>query len=122
LLIACRDTPGAFGDECACPCATWIQVEAWLDANQDGVRDASEKPLKGVSVRAEWRTLPCESGGKSEKRVDTAVSDANGRADLTARGCTCQEFVVYAEAPAGYKLTTPKSCRAGCGFGFAPRR
>jgi hypothetical protein len=99
-----------------------IEVEVWLDANRDGARNAAEKPLEGVTVRAEWRTLPCESGGKSVKRVATAVSGADGRAELTTRGCSCEEFVVYAEAPPGYKRTTPRSCQGQCRFGFAPRR
>lgn len=134
LPAACRDTPGrpaalpsptptaGWGEEeCRCPCVAWKQVNAWLDADRDGWRGSGDQPLAGVTVRAEWASLPCETGGQSQKQVSTAVTDDQGHAEIRVTGCNCEDGVqVYAEAPAGYKLTTPDLClREQCSFSLA---
>lgn len=108
-------------EECMCPCAAKIKVDAWVDKDRDGARGPEEKPLRGVRFRAEWHTLKCETGGVSQQRVVSLVSDRTGHAETTITGCSCEDAEVYAETPRGYDLTTPDHCRGGCGFGFAPR-
>jgi hypothetical protein len=108
-------------EECMCPCAAKVEVDAWLDKDKDGAHGPEEKPLSGVRFRAEWHTYACETGGVSQKRVVSLISDSTGHAQTTITGCACEEFEVYAETPSGYLLTTPDRCRGGCSFGIAPR-
>lgn len=92
-----------------------------MDEDKDGKRGPGEASLQGVRFRVEWHTLACETGGTSQKRVVSMVSDSTGYAETTVKGCACDDAEVYAEIPNGYELTTPDRCRGGCGFGFAPR-
>ena len=108
-------------EECLCPCAAKIWADAWVDDDADGQRDPEEKPLQGVSFRVEWYTLACETGGSSQHQVVSMVSDATGSAGTTVTGCNCDSVDVYAEVPAGYKLTTADRCQEGCAFGFVRR-
>ena len=109
-----------------CPCESCVNVEAWIDQNENGKREPEEKPLPGVTFIAD--TL-------SRKRAVRAISDTTGLAVIMVRGCDCNyPFTVYPEVPPGYKLTTQRQlsntvcsqdeewdrrCRLGtCSFGF----
>lgn len=96
-----------------CKCAAKIKAEAWVDLNENGQREPEEVPLKGVTFRVEWY----DTGPDLEKL--TLTSNASGYAGTAVTGCGCDDAVVYAAAPSGYRLTTPDHCRRECSFGFA---
>lgn len=93
LLVGC---PG-FGD-----CIWSGKAQVWLDENENGLVDEDEPPLPGI-------VLHIDDVRNNFERVETsAVSDETGMADLNVwlPGCPLVDFVVYAEAPIEYELTT----------------
>jgi hypothetical protein len=82
----------------------WLgAAQAWVDVNENGVKDTDEPPLSGVKF-----TLVDVS--RRETIRDTGISDDNGKVYFFMRGeeDTCPgPFDVYAESPSGYYLTTP---------------
>jgi len=50
------------------------------------------------------------------KLVETWTSDATGHHETSASWCGCLNFVIQAEVPPGYRLTTDDRTS----FGFAP--
>jgi hypothetical protein len=90
-----------------CPCESCVNVEAWIDQNENGKREPEEKPLRGVTFIADTR---------GRKRAVRVTSDVTGLAIITVTGCDCHyPFTVYAEVPPGYKLTTqPRLSNTEC--------
>ena len=83
-------------------CVWNARATAWLDTNEDGIRDDGEPPLAGV------RFIVADTmNGYPE--VAHGMSDVGGRARLTVflPGCPRAAFVVSAQPPAGHRLTTP---------------
>lgn len=83
----------------ATECCPWdAEVLAWVDRNEDGVRQMDEPPLGGVPVRA--------AGFFGTERC---VTDPKGRAafHIPGRCSGSEERSLVAEAPAGYRPTTP---------------
>ena len=109
----------ASGGACAQPTPTphpeitmecLIEVDAWIDWNGNGKRDPEDGPLEGVAFRMEW-----SQDGDGNRQVSTWTSDAPGHYETWLTGCWCFNFVIWAEAPPGYRRTT-----MGDYFGFAP--
>ena len=75
----------------------------WMDVNRDGVQDADEPALPGVSV-----TLTYEDGSAvtdaSGNAVTATASDANGK--YTFENLLPGGYKVSFQAPAGYEATT----------------
>ena len=96
-------------DEVICTCEVIVAIEAYVDQNANGKREAKEEPLQGARFRLE-----------SWDGVRYMTSDNAGHAEgLVRMGC-CRGFAVHAEELPGYRLTTPNRCgTGGCTFGFA---
>ena len=88
-----------------------IEVDAWIDWNGNRRRDPEDGPLEGVSFRMEW-----SQDGDGNYQVRTWTSDTSGYYETSLTNCGCLNFVIRAEAPPGYRLTTDDSTS----FGFAP--
>jgi hypothetical protein len=108
-----------------CKIIVLVTVEAYIDHNENGKREAWEDPLQDARFRVEWRN-PKESP-KSDKEVFYVESDATGQAQYDVL-VDCLDSsgdlgTVYAEVPPDYRLTTPDHCSNGdCIFGFAALR
>lgn len=87
-----------------------IEVDAWIDWNGNGRRDPEDGPLKGVAFRIEYSDY-----GDGTDHVRTWTSDATGHYEMLT-SCGCDNLVIRAEAPPGYRRTT----QGGHDFGFAP--
>jgi hypothetical protein len=87
-------------------CAHHVKVTAWLDENQNGVRDLQELPVQKV-------LFYLDDTRNELKKVATGVSDAQGEATLFAwlLGCSWVAFQLMAVAPADYEFTTPSQVR-----------
>lgn len=87
----------------AVDCVWRVPVQAWIDVDADGTRDADEPPLGGVTFVLE------NIDSAFQRRVASTMTRADGVAGLSAwlPGCPAATFEVYAEVPAGYRATTP---------------
>jgi len=74
--------------------------EAWLDANENGIQDADERPMPGVAFAA--------SGGGVSAYRKTGV-DSRVFLDSGLRDCPIPMVWIYGTAPPGYRLTTADS-------------
>jgi streptogramin lyase len=85
------------------PDCMWVANSvAWIDENENGVRDASEPPFPGVTFYVDDVENLLENVGRG-------VSDGYGEARLSVwlPGCPEATFEIYPDVPAGYRLTTP---------------
>ena len=95
--------------------------QTWLDENENGRWETTEPALADVRFRIDDTRNGYTDVG------DEAISDDTGTADLTVwlPGCPRTTFVVSAEPPPAYSLTTASrlSARgeAPLAFGFAPQ-
>lgn len=82
-------------------CIYSAQVNAWLDANENGLRDADEQPLEGILFHI-------DDVHNQFRKVGNAVSDSEGKAGISVwlPGCPKVKLQVYSEAPDEYRLTT----------------
>ncbi len=108
---------------CSADCGWNGRAEAFIDMNADGIRGSGEPALAGVVVHVEDTLGQTGYGGRPETPSD-------GRASLNFF-IPCNEnieFVVLAEAPPGYELTTPGRVELGSEsektaiFGFRARK
>ncbi len=100
---------------CSQDCLWGGRAQAWIDRDANGVWDAGEPPLPGVTFSV--------VDARSKSRWAQGVSDASGGASLHfLYGCDRREWEVQAQPPAGYRRTTPERVRDGTPFrfGFAP--
>jgi uncharacterized repeat protein (TIGR01451 family) len=81
--------------------------QTWVDANANGVRDAGETALPGVTIHL-YRDANGNSllDGTDPEITPAATSDALGHYLFTVTGAAGNYFVVAATPP-GYTLTTP---------------
>jgi uncharacterized protein YjbI with pentapeptide repeats len=106
-----------------CKLIMLVTVEAYIDHNENGKREAWEDPLQDARFRVEWRN-PKESP-ESGKEAFYVESDATGQAQydvlVDCLGGNDDLGTVYAEVLPDYKITTSDRCRppADCIFGFA---
>jgi hypothetical protein len=100
-----------------CKCLAILNMEAWIDENENGAWDLEEKPLEGVRFRAEW--VGWYKNNIGQKSQASALSDATGHAEITVTGC-CDNIVVHPDSvPSIYKPTTRDRCSTEtCRFGF----
>jgi hypothetical protein len=102
---------------CGCDQVFSATAQAWLDENHNGMWEAGEPPLQGVTFMA-----IDQRGVVSWK--PSGVSDTSGTARLyTMYGCTGNaEWIIEAQIPAGYEATTSLRIPEGSQlrFGFAP--
>jgi hypothetical protein len=68
-----------------CKCLAILNMEAWIDENENGAWDLEEKPLEGVRFRAEW--VGWYKNNIGQKSQASALSDATGHAEITVTGC-----------------------------------
>jgi hypothetical protein len=98
-----------------CVHITLIMVEAWLDRDGNGSRDAEDEPLQGVRFR--WESV--------NLGPHYLTTDGAGHGTLKLSGCCGGQLVP--ETPANYRLTKaeaecksePKSGTCSS-YGFAP--
>ena len=97
--------------------------QAFVDINENGVWDAGEAPLRGVS-------FTIENSRDNFRRVGApSITGPDGSAVLTTglMGCSAA-FEVYPNPVDGYRLTTPTRLKASYDpgqtftYGFAPQR
>lgn len=90
-------TPGVIG---SADCAWGGMASAWVDMNNNGMRDPGDPPLPGVTFHVN-DTL----NGYSDVGFSDSSSNWKGEAGLTVwlPGCPEAEFEVYADTPAGYR-------------------
>ena len=98
---------------CGADCWWSGRGEAWIDQNEDGVRNSDELPLAGVKFRV-------ESSGPMIGAKDGSVDFY-----IFLPGCPEVDLEVYVDTPAGYRLTTEPRVHASeegevVRFGFAP--
>ena len=94
-----------------------VNVEAYVDQNENGAWDPAETPLEGASF---WTSNQIDR----REVVNRANSDAKGQGEIVVRGSCGGPITIHAETPPGYQLTTPGQCTKGedggrCSFGFA---
>jgi len=115
-----RTTTTSFVD-----CRWWGEAHAFIDKNQDGLKDASEPPLSGVSFYID------DVHNKYTKVGSESTSDTKGISEITVwlPGCPTVEFEIYAEPPIEYDFSTPKRIAASIphsdkpfDFGFVPHK
>jgi hypothetical protein len=114
----------------AADCAWYGSARAWIDSNADGLLNPDEPPLRDVQIYVE--DLESEFMGINWP----ARTDRNGDVLLrvTIPDCSDTPFEIYADIPAGYRVTTrpriqikPHSWESQLServyyFGFAPER
>ena len=93
-----------------------IEVDAWIDWNDNGRRDPEDGPLEGVAFRMKWSQHGWSLDGDGDYQVRTWTSDATGHYETSLTSFGCFNFMIRAEAPPGYRRTT----QGKCDFGFAP--
>lgn len=88
-------------------CIYSAKVSAWLDANQNGIRDAGELPLEGILFHV-------DDIHNGFRKVGNAVSTHAGDARVAVwmPGCPTVTLEVYSDAPDEYRLTTAERFRA----------
>jgi uncharacterized protein YjbI with pentapeptide repeats len=101
-----------------------MDIEAYVDTNANGKREAWEDPLQGARFRVEQHDPSSSATGG--KKIFYVESDATGQAQYDVLVCcfpgpSPDPGTVYAEVPPDYKITTFDRCRppADCIFGFA---
>jgi uncharacterized protein YjbI with pentapeptide repeats len=101
-----------------------MDIEAYVDINANGKREAWEDPLQGARFRVEVRSP--KKPPTSQNEVFYVESDATGQAQYDVLACCFpgpgpDPGTVYAEVPPDYRITTSDRCRppADCIFGFA---
>lgn len=106
------------------PEAGGIDIEAWIDDNANGLREAGERPLEGVRISFDYspdedtiRRLGCTnipSGGGTE----TGVTGPDGRAHLYQPFLTVRGDLGV-EGPPGYEEKNRMVKRTQTGVSFA---
>jgi hypothetical protein len=96
-----------------CVHITLIMVEAWIDRDGNGSRDAEDEPLQGVQFRWESKNLGAHY----------MTTDGAGHGTLKLSGCCGGQLIP--ETPANYRLTRAEAeCESyqkpPCSYGFAP--
>ena|GEM_PF-3569521 len=108
---------------CIRECLWTAKGIAWVDTNEDGVRDEGELPLCGVRFHVDDVWNHYDDVGRG------GMSNLDGEASISVRlpGCPKVRFEVYVEVPPGYRLTTAKRLPANrtepdqvFAFGLAP--
>jgi hypothetical protein len=86
----------------AADCAWYGSARAWIDSNADGLLNPDEPPLSDVQIYVE--DLEHEFMGINWP----AITDKDGDVLLrvTIPGCSDTSFEIYADIPAGYRVTT----------------
>ncbi len=108
---------------CLADCMWNAKGIAWVDADEDGVWDAGERPLCGVQFHVDdtWNHYEGVNRG--------GMTNLDGEASISVwlPGCPKVRFEVYVEAPPGYRMTTPARLPANrtepdqvFAFGLAP--
>lgn len=92
-----------FANVSTADCAWNASVQVWDDANRDGMRDASERPLNNVVVYGDDVL-----NGSSSEANSTSDSDGNASLGVFIAGCPETKFEVFVQAPLGYCSTTPE--------------
>jgi hypothetical protein len=83
-------------------CAWHSSARAWIDSNQDGLVNHGESPLRDVAIHID---------DVQNKLVDIgwpAITDLYGDVQLqvSIQDCSNSVFEIYADLPAGFRLTT----------------
>lgn len=96
-----------------CPCTDPILVEAWIDRNENGIRDPEDEPFQGVRFQLRWleQTDSCSTPHWTSQYL---VTDATGHDFFALSDCGCGTEEIEPETPIGHKLTTPNVI--GCLF------
>ncbi len=117
----------------ATDCAWHGSAKAWIDSNGDGLVDRGEPSLENVKIHVEDvenRLIPVGGTGW----IATTDKDGDVQFNIPIPGCVNITFAIYADLPAGYRLTTMPRLEAqsdiwgGLGmarvyyFGFVPGR
>ena len=87
--------------EVDCPCAELFYRGAWLDQNENGVREPEEPCLSGVVIRAEWY----RDEDRENLVTRDVLTDRAGLAEIMTTGCFCGSAVLDLVVPSGYRLT-----------------
>lgn len=107
---------------CGVDCSWFGEGQAWIDENENGIWDAGESPLPGVSMSVQDLRNDVDGEG--------GETGADGKVNLSLfiPGCMRVTIEVSATAPSGYRSTTEEEVRVGRSddeieivrFGFVP--
>ena len=82
------------------PLPSTIAGTKWEDSNGDGVQDAGEPPIAGVTIY-----LDLNDNGSHDAGEPVTLTDASGGYSFT--GLTAGDYVVREVVPAGFSMTFP---------------